>query len=102
MLVTAPDGTFQGKLDTTGTVRQFLGIRYAQPVTANLRWKPPQPLTPSFATQDATQFGNHCPQATSRPSATPTLTEDCLFLNVFTPNRRGDHDFNPNDMSICR
>lgn len=40
-LVAAPDGKFQGKLDTTGTVRQFLGVRYAQPVTLNLRWKPP-------------------------------------------------------------
>ena len=53
-LVAAPDGKFQGKLDTTGTVRQFLGVRYAQPVTLNLRWKPPQPVTPSVATQDAT------------------------------------------------
>jgi len=35
---------FQGKLDTIGTVRQFLGVRYAQPVTFNLRWKPPQPV----------------------------------------------------------
>ena len=61
-LVAAPDGTFQGKLNTTGTVRQFLGVRYAQPVTLNQRWKPPQPVTPSVVTQDATQFGNHCPQ----------------------------------------
>ena len=28
-LVKAPDGMFQGKLDTTGTIRQFLGVRYA-------------------------------------------------------------------------
>src|SRR5882757_7764208 len=62
-LVTAPDGTFQGKLDTTGTIRQFLGVRYAEPVTLNLRWKPPQPVTRSVVTQDATRFGNHCPQA---------------------------------------
>jgi para-nitrobenzyl esterase len=90
-LVAAPDGTFQGKLDTTGTVRQFLGVRYAQPVTFNLRWKPPQPVTPSTATQDATQFGNHCPQGPT-PFGNATLTEDCLFLNVYTPNRGGDHD----------
>ncbi|MBR0801868.1 carboxylesterase family protein [Bradyrhizobium jicamae] len=84
-LVTAPDGTFQGKLDTTSTVRQFLGIRYAQPVTSNLRWRPPQPVTPSVATQDATQLGNHCPQGVS-PFGIATLTEDCLFLNVYAPN----------------
>jgi para-nitrobenzyl esterase len=92
-LVTAPDGTFQGKLDATSTVRQFLGIRYAQPVTANQRWKPPLPVTPSAATQDATQFGNHCPQGFT-PFGNATLTEDCLFLNVYSPNGRGDHDSN--------
>jgi para-nitrobenzyl esterase len=93
-LVTAPDGKYQGKLDTTSTVRQFLGIRYALPVTANLRWKPPQPVTPSGATQDATQFGNHCPQ-TFTPFGNATQTEDCLFLNVYTGN--GRHRFEGDD-----
>jgi para-nitrobenzyl esterase len=95
-LVAAPDGTFHGKLDTTGTVRQFLGVRYAQPVTFNLRWKPPQPVTPSVVAQDATQFGNHCPQGFT-PYGNATLTEDCLFLNLYTPNRGGDHDFDRDD-----
>ena len=89
--VSAPDGTFQGKPDTTGMMREFLGIRYAQPVTGNLRWKAPQPLTPSITTQDATQFGNHCPQAAGA-YGNATMTEDCLFLNVFAPIPRGDHD----------
>jgi para-nitrobenzyl esterase len=90
-LVVAPDGTFQGKFDVTGTMREFLGMRYAQPVTGSLRWRPPQPVTPSVNTQDATQFGNHCPQVFST-FGNASLTEDCLFLNVFTPNRRGDDD----------
>jgi para-nitrobenzyl esterase len=93
-VVLALDGKFQGKLDTTGTVRQFLGIRYAEPVTLNRRWKPPQPVTPSFITQDATQFGNHCPQAFS-PFGNATLTEDCLFLNVYTPNKGGIGELRP-------
>ena len=95
-LVKAPDGTFQGKLDTTGTMRQFLGVRYAEPVTFNQRWKPPLPVTPSVVTQDATQFGNHCPQSFS-PFGNATLTEDCLFLNVYTPNKAGDHDLDRDD-----
>jgi len=95
-LVTAVDGTFRGKLDTTGTVRQFLGVRYAEPVTLNQRWKPPQPVTPSVVTQDATRFGNHCPQSFS-PFGNATLTEDCLFLNVYTPNQAGDQGFGRDD-----
>ena len=87
-LVTAPDGTFQGKIDATGAMLEFLGLRYTEPVTGSLRWKAPQPVTPSVATQDATRFGNHCPQAFS-PYGIATQTEDCLFLNVFAPIRRG-------------
>ncbi len=37
-----------------------------------------------------TQFGNHCPQ-TPTPFGNATSTEDCLFLNVFTPNQHDDH-----------
>jgi para-nitrobenzyl esterase len=95
-LVAAPDGKFQGKLDATGTMREFLGMRYAQPATGNLRWKAPQPMTPSVVTQDATQFGNHCPQ-TSSAFGNATLTEDCLFLNVFAPNLTGEHFFAGDD-----
>jgi para-nitrobenzyl esterase len=84
-LTIAPDGVFHGKFDTTGTVKEFLGIRYAQPVTGELRWKPPVPVKPSFAEQDATQFGNHCPQVAS-PFGNASTTEDCLFLNVYAPN----------------
>lgn len=95
-LVTAPDGTFQGKIDSTGTMREFLGMRYAQPVNGSNRWKAPQPTTPSAVTQDATQLGNHCPQPFT-PFGTASLTEDCLFLNVFTPNRGRDHDGDRDD-----
>ena len=77
-------------------MRQFLGVRYAEPVTLNQRWKPPLPVTPSFVTQDATQFGNHCPQSFS-PFGNATLTEDCLFLNVYTPNKAGGQDFGRDD-----
>jgi para-nitrobenzyl esterase len=90
-LLTSADGVFQGKLDTTGTVREFLGVRYAQPVTGTLRWKAPQPVTPAAGVQDATRFGNHCPQAFT-PFGNTTLTEDCLFLNVYAPNHDGDGD----------
>jgi para-nitrobenzyl esterase len=33
VVAVTPDGIFQGKLDTTGTMREFLGVRYAEPVT---------------------------------------------------------------------
>jgi para-nitrobenzyl esterase len=79
-----PDGIFEGKFDSTGKIKQFLGIRYAQPVTGNQRWKAPLRVKPSFIPQNATQFGSHCPQ-TASPFGNATATEDCLFLNVYAP-----------------
>ncbi len=71
----------------TAVDNQFLGIRYAQPPVGNLRWRPPAPLPPSQATIAAQAFGNHCPQLAS-PFGVESITEDCLFLNVFTPLRK--------------
>ena len=94
-LITALDGTFQGKLDPTLTVREFLGLRYAQPPTGEQRWKSPQPVAPASGTQDATHHANHCPQlgfpTFYESFGNPSVTEDCLFLNVFTPDDDRDN-----------
>src|SRR5215467_9293395 len=57
------DGVFRGI--STPTMNEFLGIRYAQAPVGDLRWRPPRRPAPSFGIQDATQFGNHCPQPAS-------------------------------------
>jgi para-nitrobenzyl esterase len=64
---------------TTDGVNQFLGIPYAAPPVGSLRWRPPKHFGffPGFILQ-ATQFGSECPQAGGG-------SENCLFLNVFTP-----------------
>jgi para-nitrobenzyl esterase len=70
-------------------VYTFLGIPYAAPPVGNLRWRPPAPAKKWDGTLDATEFGNPCPQVTELgPFAGPTsITEDCLYLNVFTTGR---------------
>ena len=82
-------------LVTPAGIHAFLGIPYAAPPVGNLRWRPPVPHEHWFAPLDATQFGNHCPQLPT-PVGRATLSEDCLFLNIFTPGddeSDGDHDF---------
>ena len=81
-IVTTDDGAVRGT--TAGTVAEFLGIPYAAPPTGHLRWRPPQP--PAWrGVRDATQFGPSCPQ-TASPFAPPgTISEDCLYLNVYAP-----------------
>ncbi len=70
-----------------GTVDEFLGIRYAAPPAGALRWQPPQPAAGWSGVRDATKFAPHCPQVAS-PFGQASTSEDCLFLNVFTPSHR--------------
>ncbi|MGD0416817.1 MAG: carboxylesterase family protein [Terriglobales bacterium] len=63
----------------TEGMNAFLGIPYAAPPVGDLRWRPPKRYG-SFPglSLEATQFGSECTQAGGG-------SEDCLFLNVFTP-----------------
>ena len=87
-IVRIDDGLIRGA-DAAG-VNSFLGLPYAAPPTGNLRWRPPQPASSWSGVRDATQFGPSCPQAQAgNPFLPPgTISEDCLYLNVYTPTLR--------------
>ena len=72
----------------TPIIKKFLGVPYAEPPVGDLRWRPPQRVKDWVWLRDATEFANHCPQRASF-FGLPSVTEDCLYLNVYTPNRRG-------------
>ena len=82
-IVRTGDGAVQGM--TVGTVNEFLGVPYAAPPTGNLRWRPPQPPAPWQGIRDATQFAPSCPQPPSPFAPHGAFSEDCLYLNVYTP-----------------
>jgi para-nitrobenzyl esterase len=75
-------------------VNSFLGLPYAAPPTGNLRWRPPQPAAAWAGVRPATQFGPSCPQALAHNPFLPpgTISEDCLYLNVYTPTLRSGGD----------
>jgi para-nitrobenzyl esterase len=79
------DGPVRGTVSAAG-IHEFLGIPYAAPPVGDLRWRPPAAHSRWLQVRDATQYGNHCPQPTS-PFGIASTTEDCLFLNVFTPSK---------------
>ena len=56
------------------------------PPMGDLRWRPPKPHAAWSETFNATKFGNTCPQITELGvfAGPVSLTEDCLYLNVFT------------------
>lgn len=65
-------------------VGSFKGIPYAAPPVGANRWRPPQPVTPWKDVRDATKDCSDCPQR-AWPGSTSVQSEDCLFLNVWTP-----------------
>ena len=68
--------------------RSFRGIPFAAPPLGKLRWAPPAPPASwGPAPLDATDYRHNCIQSPHFDPAQPraTLSEDCLYLNVFTP-----------------
>jgi para-nitrobenzyl esterase len=89
LTVKTEQGKVHGKTINDGKVRAFLGLPYAAPPVGGLRWKAPQPPTPWAGERDATRFGARCIQGISYADMTfedSGPSEDCLFLNVFTPS----------------
>jgi para-nitrobenzyl esterase len=72
------------------TMLTFKGIPYAAPPVGELRWQPPQPIQPSWPPIQATEFKGPCIQPASTFGASES-TEDCLYLNVYTPKEEGNY-----------
>ena len=72
----------------------FSGVPYGRAPVGPLRWRPPLPVEPWDTIRDASTFGAIAPQSAavpgitspSDPDASEPQSEDCLFLNVWTPD----------------
>lgn len=92
---------------STDGIQVFKGIRYGAS-TEGRRFLPPEPPAPWTEVVDAKDYGNQAPQVAGPPVslfkswANPReLSEDMLFLNVWTPAPRENlHDNKPRPVLV--
>jgi para-nitrobenzyl esterase len=99
------DVEIYGRWAPDGRVAAFLGLPFAAAPIGALRWRPPQPMALP-ASIDASAFAPACMQgrhivdwygdlmedfgADRRDFPVPAFSEDCLYLNVWTPSPEPD------------
>jgi para-nitrobenzyl esterase len=96
--VRVEQGLLAGTNGSSPEVRVYRGVPFAAPPVGDLRWKAPQPAMKWQGVRQATEFSNACWQ-TPYPAAAaiyqaklPPLSEDCLYLNIWTPAKSAkDH-----------
>lgn len=90
-VVATVNGSVEGTVELSG-VHSFKGVPYAAPPVGDLRFKDPQPVTPWQGVRKAKAFG---PRAMQLPIygdmkfRSNGVSEDCLYLNVWTPATGG-------------
>ena len=90
--VKTSNGIIEGTGPQSSGVRIFKGIPFAEPPTGDLRWKPPQPVKNWKGVRQAVQFGPRCMQHPifgDMNFRSNGMSEDCLYLNVWTPAKSG-------------
>lgn len=78
-------------------VRAFKGLPFAAPPVGELRWRAPQPVEPWDGVRDASEYRDVCIQPPGQGRLNiavlpdgPAMSEDCLYLNVWTPAESDD------------
>ena len=98
-VVNVTGGAVRGYLAAPGAV--FKAIPFAAPPVGALRWREPQPVQPWRGARDTTRYSAACVQTptgtgvflaplarrygVSLPTPRWELSEDCLYLNIWTP-----------------
>ena len=94
-ILTIEGGQITGVETPTKGIIAYKGIPFAAPPVGELRWKEPQPVIPWEGVKVADTYGDAASQTTWDPesfygrewraSGSVPFTEDCLYLNVWTP-----------------
>lgn len=93
--VTIKQGTLQGDLKYVAgrAVFYFLGVPYAEAPIGTLRFQPPIAHPGWQGTYTALNFKPPCAQPTGSTTVRDTMSEDCLYLNVWTRSLQPGENF---------
>lgn len=84
-VVSVTGGTILGAALPAPGGAVFKGIPFAAPPVGDLRWHEPMPVKPWTGVRPALDYGARCEQsAGGRKVAAVPVSEDCLFVNVWT------------------
>ncbi len=89
------NGMIEGNYNTHTGIQTYLGIPFAQPPVGLLRWKAPQPPANWKGVKETKRFGPRPMQTMvwgDMHSRSNGVSEDCLYLNVWTPAKRNTKD----------
>ena len=91
-----PVSTSEGLVSglTEGGVCGYRGIPFARPPVGDLRWRAPEPPSKHEKVLEAKAFGPECSQIEMAPAylrigQKPNRSEDCLYLNIWRPQKSG-------------
>ncbi len=91
--VTIANGIIEGNYDTRSDLQMFFGIPFAKPPVGELRWKAPQAPDNWKGVLKTKEFGPRPVQSIvfgDMNSRSEGLSEDCLYLNVWSPAKTGE------------
>lgn len=101
--VRVKNGILQGLVGKDPRITVFRGVPYAKPPVGELRWRAPQPAEDWVGIRKCYEYGD-MPMMKVHPgtgndfytkelhptSADYGMSEDCLYLNIFSPSERED------------
>jgi len=89
------NGVIEGNYDTQSGIQSYLGVPFAKPPVGKLRWKAPQVMDSWEGVKETKKFGPRPMQTEvfgDMNSRSEGVSEDCLYLNVWTPAKRNTKD----------
>lgn len=88
-------GIIEGNYDTHTGVQKYFGVPFAKPPVGDLRWKAPQPMDAWEGVKETKAFAARPMQTLvfgDMASRSAGVSEDCLYLNIWTPAKRNTKD----------